>query len=164
MMYRLAYRNFGDHESLVVNHTVSAGASIGIRWYELRNPQGAPEVHQQGTYAPNSLYRWMGSAAMDKMGNMLIGYSAASKQTYPSIRYAGRRVTDPPNVMSLEVKAIAGRGSQGETLDRWGDYSSISLDPSDDCTFWFTTQYLGQTGTFNWRTRIFSVRFKECGT
>ncbi len=162
MMYRLAYRNFGDHESLVVNHTVAHGTSIGVRWYELRHPQGTPEVHQQGTYAPSSAYRWMGSVALDKNGNMILGYSTASSKSFPSIRYAGRRASDPPDVLSKERIAIAGRGSQTVSLDRWGDYSSINIDPADDCTFWFTTQYLGDTGQFNWHTRIFSVRFNEC--
>ncbi len=162
MMYRLAYRNFGDHESLVVNHTVKHGTSVGVRWYELRNPRGTPEVHQQGTYAPSAAYRWMGSAAMDKNGNMLLGYSAASTRSFPSIRYAGRRAADPPNVLSAEHIAKSGKGSQTATLDRWGDYSSISVDPSDDCTFWFTTQYLADTGQFNWHTRVFSVKFNDC--
>src|SRR6266480_397733 len=162
MMYRLAYRNFGDHESLVVNHTVKHGTSVGVRWYELRNPRGTPEVHQQGTYAPSAAYRWMGSAAMDKNGNMLLGYSAASTRSFPSIRYAGRRAADPPNVLSAEHIAKSGKGSQTATLDRWGDYSSISVDPSDDCTFWFTTQYLADTGQFNWQTRVFSVKFNDC--
>ena len=163
MMYRLAYRNFGDHESLVVNHTIQTSKSAGLRWYELRNPQGTPEVHQQGTFAPDSLYRWMGSVAMDKVGNMLAGYSVASAKAFPSIRYAGRRAGDPLGLMSIEMNAVLGKGSQSATLDRWGDYSSISLDPSDDCTFWFTTQYLGETGTFNWHTRIMSVKFNNCG-
>jgi len=135
---------------------------VGVRWYELRNPQSVPELHQQGTYAPNPMYRWMGSVAMDKKGNMLIGYSVASGKSFPSIRYAGRSASDPPNTMSIERVVTPGRGSQTATLDRWGDYSSISVDPSDDCTFWFTTQYLAETGQFNWHTKVFSVKFNNC--
>src|SRR5260370_42160753 len=78
LMYRLSYRNFGDHESLLVNHSVTAGSSVGVRWYELRNPNGTPTVYQQGTYAPDSSYRWMGSLAMDRTGNIAVGYSVSS--------------------------------------------------------------------------------------
>src|SRR5437868_2218035 len=92
LMYRLAYRNFGDHESLVVNHSVTAGSGVGVRWYEIRNPNGTPTVYQQGTYAPDSTYRWMGSAAMDKNGDIGLGYSASSTTINPAIRYTGRLV------------------------------------------------------------------------
>ena len=167
MMYRLAYRKFADHESLVVNHTVQSGNSSGVRWYELRDPGGAPAVFQQGTIAPDSAFRWMGSIAMDKMGNILAGYSVSSAQIYPSIRYTGRLATDPPNVMSIEKNAVQGKGSQDPGLDRWGDYSSVSLDPSDDCTLWFTTQYLAaptgsQSKNYHWDTKVLSVKFNNC--
>ena len=95
LMFRLAYRNFGDHESLVLNHTVKAGALEGIRWYEVRSPTAAPVIAQQGTYAPddsltNPLSRWMGSIAMDKQGNIALGFSASGVNDYPSLRYTGR--------------------------------------------------------------------------
>jgi hypothetical protein len=164
LMYRLAYRNFGDHESLVVNHTVDAGGGkAGVRWYELRSPNGTPVVFQQGTYAPDGDERWMGSAAMDQHGNLAIGYSVSSASLFPSIRYAGRLATDPLNLLSQgEASVIDGTGSQDAGLTRWGDYSSLAVDPNDDCTFWYTTEYLTATGSFNWHTRIASFNFPSC--
>jgi hypothetical protein len=166
LMYRLAYRNFGDHESLVVNHSVTAGSSVGIRWYELRNPGGAPVVYQQSTYAPDASYRWMGSAAMDGSGDIGLGYSVSSSTMKPAIRYTGRLATDPLNTLQAESTLIQGTGSQTggwfNPLHRWGDYSSISIDPTDDCTFWYTNEYLSANGSFNWRTRIGSFKFPSC--
>ncbi|MGB2874978.1 MAG: hypothetical protein WBB76_05810 [Gaiellaceae bacterium] len=162
LMYRLEYRNFGDHESLVVNHSVTAGTSVGIRWYELRNPGGTPQVYQASTYAPDSTYRWMGSAAMDGSGDIALGYSASSSLTRPSIRYTGRLAGDPLNTLGAEATMLTGTGSQTGGLHRWGDYSSISVDPSDDCTFWYTNEYLRSNGSFNWHTRIGSFKFAGC--
>ena len=142
LMYRLAYRNFGDHESLVVNHSVTASASVGVRWYEIRNPGGTPTVYQQSTYAPDATYRWMGSIAMDASGDIAMGYSASSGSLRPSIRYTGRLATDPLNTMQAEATLITGTGVQTGALHRWGDYSSMSVDPVDDCTFWYTNEYL----------------------
>jgi hypothetical protein len=170
LMYRLAYRNFGDHESMVVNQSVTAGTSTGIRWYELRNPSGStmaagtPIVYQQGTYAPDSAYRWMGSIAMDKAGDIAVGYSVSSSSTYPSIRYTGRVPTDTLNTMEAETSVKAGSGSQLQNLSRWGDYSAMSVDPVDGCTFWYTNEYLKGSGTFNWSTWITSFRFPNCGS
>jgi len=166
-MYRLAYRNFGDHEALVVNHSVKVSGNnqnqvVGVRWYELRNPNGTPQVFQQGTYSPDSNSRWMGSVAMDKQGNMAMGYSVSSSSVFPSLRYTGRLATDPVNTMQAESPIYDGTGSQTGGLSRWGDYSAIAVDPSDDCTFWFTTEYLKTTGSFNWSTRISSVKFPGC--
>jgi hypothetical protein len=163
LMYRLAYRNFGDHESLVANDSVTVGSSVGIRWYELRNPGGTPFVYQQSTYAPDSNYRWMGSMAMDGSGDIALGYSVSSATMRPAIRYTGRLASDPLNTMGSETTLTSGVGSQTGTLHRWGDYSSMSVDPSDDCTFWYTTEYLTVNGTFNWHTRIGSFRFPGCG-
>jgi hypothetical protein len=163
-MYRLAYRNFGTYESLVVNHSVAAGTSVGVRWYELRSPGTAPTVFQQGTYAPDSNFRWMGSIAMDKAGNMALGYSVSSSAMHPAIRYTGRTPNDALGTMESEASIIEGAGSQLKNLNRWGDYSSISIDPVDDCTFWYTTEYLKFSGTFNWSTRIASFKFPSCGT
>ena len=164
LMYRLAYRNFGSHESLVVNHSVTAGNSVGVRWYELQNPNTNPTVYQQGTYAPDTDYRWMGSIAMDSVGNIAVGYSASSSTINPAIRYTGRTPTDPLGTLQAESTIINGTGSQLSNLNRWGDYSSISVDPGDDCTFWYTTEYLKADGTFNWNTRIASFKFPSCGT
>jgi hypothetical protein len=162
LMYRLAYRNFGDHESLVVNHSVAAGSSVGVRWYELRNPGGTPQVYQQSTYAPDSNYRWMGSAAMDASGDLALGYSVSSTSVRPSIRYTGRLASDPLNTLQAEATMFSGSGSQTGGLHRWGDYSSMSVDPSDDCTFWYTTEYLANNGSFNWHTRIGTFKFPSC--
>ena len=161
LMYRLAYRNFGDHQSLVVTHSVTAGTSTGLRWYELRATGGDPAFFQAGTFAPDSAYRWMGSIAMDKVGDMALGYSASSSTDFPSIRYTGRVPTDALGTMSAEVVAIGGAGSQSG-LSRWGDYSTMALDPVDDCTFYFTSEYLKATGSFNWSTWINSFKFPGC--
>jgi hypothetical protein len=163
IMYRLAYRNFGDHEALVANHSVTAGSSVGIRWYELRNPNGTPAVYQQGTYVPDSNYRWMGSIAMDQAGDIALGYSVSSSAIHPAIRYTSRVPTDPLGTLQAEVSVIEGTGSQTGGLNRWGDYSSMSVDPVDDCTFWYTTEYLPVNGSFNWHTRIASFKFPSCG-
>jgi hypothetical protein len=170
LMYRLAYRNFAlaspPHESLVVNHSVNAGSgNSGIRWYELRDPGGTPTVYQQSTFAPDSDSRWMGSIAMDRVGDMLVGYSVSSISIHPGIRYTGRAVTDPLSTMQIESSFIfAGGGSQITSLNRWGDYSSMAIDPVDDCTFWYTQEYLKNDGTFNWSTRVSSASFPNCRT
>ena len=165
LMYRLAYRNFGDHESLVVDHSVTAGTSVGVRWYELRNPGGTPAVYQQGTYAPDGNYRWMGSAAMDHAGNIGLGYSISGTGMSPGIRYTGRLAGDPLGLMTQgEGVMVNGGGSQLATLARWGDYSSLSVDPADDCTLWYTAEYLASSGTFNWHTRIASFTLPGCST
>ncbi len=167
LMYRLAYRNFGTHESLVVNHAVAVGTSrknpyTGVRWYELRNPNGAVTVHQQGTYAPDTNFRWMGSAAMDKVGNLAIGFSISSSTVRPGIRFAARSATDPLGTLGSETTIQNGIGSQTQTLARWGDYSTLSVDPVDGCTMWFTTEYLKTNGTWNWSTRIGSFKLQGC--
>lgn len=163
LMYRLAYRNFGDYESLVMNHSVYTGVgNTGIRWYELRNPSTTPTLYQQGTFAPDSNFRWMGSIAMDKMGNIALGYSVSSSSMNPAIRYTGRVPSDTLGTMESETSIIEGAGSQTNGLNRWGDYSSISVDPVDDCTFWYTNEYLDTYGSFNWSTRIASFKFSSC--
>ncbi|MGZ4789164.1 MAG: hypothetical protein ACXVZX_11660, partial [Terriglobales bacterium] len=164
LMYRLAYRNFGTHESLVVNHSVVAGSGGGVRWYEIQNPSGTPVVAQQSTFAPDSNYRWMGSVAMDQAGDLALGYSVASSTVSPSIRFAGRVPTDPASTLEAEVSVVSGSGSQTGSLSRWGDYSAMQVDPVDDCTFWFTEQYMKTTGSFNWNTRIANFKFPGCGT
>ncbi|HLY62998.1 MAG TPA: VCBS domain-containing protein [Terriglobia bacterium] len=164
LMYRFAYRNFGDHESLVVNHSVTAGSSVGVRWYEIRTPNSTPTIFQQGTFAPDSKYRWMGSIAMDHSGDIAVGYSESSSSINPAIFYTGRVPSDASGTMESENLIYAGPGSQsGGNLSRWGDYSSMSVDPTDDCTFWYTNEYLPYTGSFNWNTRIASFKFPTCG-
>ncbi len=166
-MNRLAYRNFGDHESLVVNHSVTAGSSVGVRWYELR-PDASHNlsVFQQGTYAPDSSYRWMGSIAQDQAGDMALGFSVSSSSLHPEIHYTGRLAGDAAGQMTQgEGTIINGAGSQtgSRGLTRWGDYSSMSIDPSDDCTFFYTQEYIPADGEFNWNTRIGSFKFPNCG-
>jgi hypothetical protein len=177
LMYRLAYRNFGTHESLVVNHTVVANSTtgqMGPRWYEVRNPGGTPTIFQQSTFGPSGptdlLYRWMGSIAMDHSGNMAIGYSTSSSTSFPSIAWAGRLVGDPVNTLGQgEAQMFAGSGPQhGELFapqfGRWGDYSDMTVDPADDCTFWYTNEYYAQidAATGNWHSRVGNFKFPQC--
>jgi hypothetical protein len=167
-MHRMAYRNFGGHDTLLINHSVDVGADrAGVRWYELRSTPGAGNfgVYQQGTFAPaDGLHRWMGSMAMDGEGNIAIGYSTSSSTQFPSIHYAGRLVTDPPGTLGQgEALMHMGTGSQTGTSNRWGDYSGMVIDPSDDCTFWYTTEYYQTTSAFNWRTKVGKFAFPECG-
>ncbi|HEV2202617.1 MAG TPA: Ig-like domain repeat protein [Bryobacteraceae bacterium] len=162
LMYRLAYRNFGDHESIVANHTVSAGANTGVRWYEVRNPGGTPTVYQQGTFAPDSDSRWMASVAMDQSGNIGVGYSVSSTSTHPSIRYSGWEVGNPLGILQAETHLVDGGGSQ-TGANRWGDYSAMQVDPADDCTFWYTQEYEAVTQSTDWNTRIGSFKFPSCG-
>ena len=165
LMFRLAYRNFGDHESVVGNYTVSSGSVAGIRWFELRNVTNGPvSKFQESTFQPDSTWRWMGSAAMDGDGNLAVGYSASSASIFPQIRYAGRLASDPANTLAQgEGTLFAGTGSQTGTSSRWGDYSDLTVDPVDDCTFWYTNEYYSTTTSFNWRTRIASFKFPGCG-
>jgi len=166
LMYRLAYRNRSGTESLVVNHSVQLGKgrrkTVGVRWYEVGSPNGTPSIVQQSTYSPDSTFRWMGSIAMDKQGNMALGYSASSSSIFPAIRYTGRLATDAPSTMQSENSIISGGGSQTGALNRWGDYSAMTVDPVDDCTFWYTTEYLKASGSFNWSTRIANFKFPGC--
>jgi hypothetical protein len=167
LMYRLAYRNRAGVESLLVNHSVTVGSKrtgiTSVRWYEIRTPNGTPAVFQQGTLGTSdSIHRWMGSIAMDKAGDIALGYSASSSSVAPSIRYTGRLATDALGTMQTENIIQAGIGSQTGTLHRWGDYSAMTVDPVDDCTFWFTSEYLRSSGSFNWNTRIASFKFPGC--
>ncbi len=153
LMYRLAYQNFGTYESLVVNHSVNTGSgNTGVRWYEIRSPGSAPSVYQEGTYAPDAAYRWMGSIAQDNAGNMAVGYSVSSGSMNPGIRFTGRLWGDPLGTLEAEQTIISGTGSQ-TNYSRWGDYSSMAVDPTDGCTFWYTTEYLETTGYY-WSTQI----------
>jgi hypothetical protein len=161
LMYRLAYRNFpSGPETIVATHSVGNTIS-GIRWYEIRNPGGTPYIWQQGTFAPDSNFRWDGSIAMDQMGDIAVGYSISGTNMNPSIRYTGRLASDPLGTMQSEVTILQGSASQTGS-SRWGDYSSISIDPMDDCTFWYTNQYILSNN--NWQTRIANFQFTGCGT
>ena len=161
VMFRLAYRNFGDHESLVVNHTVAGGALAGVRWYEIRNP-ASPFVYQQSTLIDPSVNYWMGSVAMDRAGNMALGFSASSQNLFPSVYVAGRPSTAPVGAMYGPLVLVNGSGVQINSYRRWGDYSSMTVDPTDDCTFWYTQEYYATTGSLNWSTRIGSFKFDSC--
>jgi len=161
LMHRLDYRNFGDHEAMVVNHSVIVGSSVGVRWYEVRNPSTTPTVFQQGTFAPDATFRWMGSAAINRAGSIAVGYSASSGAVFPSVRFTGRLASDPLGTMQPESVMFAGTGSQTDS-QRWGDYTGLSVDPADDCTFWYTNEYLVNNGSFNWHTRIGSFTVPSC--
>ena len=162
VMFRLAYRNFGDHESLVVNHTISGGDLSGVRWYEIRNPGGAASVYQQGTVVDPDTDFWLGSIAMDKAGDIALGFSAMSHRLYSSVYVAGRTAADPLGTMRGPLVLATGGGVQFNSYKRWGDYSSMTVDPKDDCTFWYTQEYYLNTGSFDWATRIGAFKFDNC--
>jgi len=172
VMYRLPYRNFGGNpvqESLVGNVTVMGSNSRpdhgAIRWYEFRNAGSSsttPTVFQASTYDPDSTYRWMGSIAMDKDHNIALGYSKSSLSVIPSIFITGRLNTDPINTLGAESQVQAGTGVQQAGGNRWGDYSAMTVDPVDQCTFYYTNEYLRTNGSFNWSARIASYRFPSC--
>ena len=163
-MFRLAYRNFGDHEALVFNQTIEAAEDqAAVRWYELRKTGDDPwSIFQQNTFAPDENHYWIGSAAMDQAGNMGLVYNVSGTEVYPSIRVAGRLAGDPPNTMVEQATIKAGSGSQTGFVF-WADYSSLTLDPADDCTFWSTATYQPVTSAQQtWATRIASFRFPDC--
>ncbi len=169
-MYRAQYRYFdgsdgnGAHASVVVNTTVDAGSQrAGIHWLELRSADGqsAWSIHQQGTYAPaDARERWMGSIAQDGMRNIALGFSRVSSSEFPSLYYTARELGDAAGAMGSEERCHDGTGVQTASFERWGDYSAMSVDPEDDCTFWFTGEYYETTGPFDFNTRICS--FKVC--
>jgi hypothetical protein len=164
LMWRLQYRNFGAHETLVGNMVVDVGGTDhgGIRWFELRKTGASWTLFQEGTHVPDIHHRWMGSIATDQAGNIALGYSVSSSTLFPSIRYATRAASDPPGTLQAEVTLMPGGGSQtGST--RWGDYSSMNVDPVDDCTFWYTNEYYAATASVNWRTRIGTFKMPDCG-
>jgi hypothetical protein len=165
LMFRLAYRNFSDHQTWLVSHSVTAGSSVGMRWYEFRAPENSTSlsVYQQGTFAPDSNYRWMGSIAMDQSQDIALGYSVSSSSVYPSISYTGRVSTDALGTMETEASIVSGSGSQPDTSNRWGDYSAMVIDAADDCTFWYSQEYYTVTATFDWSTRLASLKFPGCG-
>jgi len=168
--YRFAWRNFGDYDSMIASQSVEAAPGVaGMRWYELRRVGGTYSVSQQGTYAPgDGVHRWMGSAAQDWQGNIALGYSVVNGvDVFPGIRYTGRLRDDPLGQMTLgEGTIIDGTGVQRTTNSRWGDYTSLNVDPTDDCTFWYVNEYYTLDGqlssTAGWQTRIASFKLPGC--
>ncbi|MDH4334612.1 MAG: PKD domain-containing protein [Chloroflexota bacterium] len=165
LMYRLAYRNFGDHQALVVNHTVDAGADkAGVRWYELRNGGAGWGVAQQSTFSPDDANRWVASAAMNGAGDIAIAYSVSSGSVSPSIRAAGRATSDPANTLGSVITLKAGSGYQTHSSGRWGDYSMLAVDPLDDCTFWYAGEYTAGVSSAGWHTFIGSFTISSCSS
>jgi len=160
LMNRVTYRNFGDHEAFLIVHSADVEGTVGVRWYELRpDSAGGLAAFQQGTFAPDTHHRWMGSGAMDRQGNIALGYSVSSAQLYPSIRYVGRLAGDPKNMMTLSEGSLF-EGSLAQVgTSRWGDYSAMQVDPIDECTFWYTTEHAGWNG---YGTRIGAFRLPGC--
>ena len=161
LMNRLQYRRMGSDDVLVASHTVNAGSNqAGVRWYEIHKPDGGNLTLVQGdTFAPaDGVSRWMGSAAMNAGGDIALGYSASGSSLYPSIRYTGRLFGDPLNTMTLGEGTIAAGGGSQTGYSRWGDYSSMSVDPGDDTTFWYTQEYYGGTSSYSWQTRVGSFK------
>lgn len=161
MMFRLQYRRFPTHETMLCNYVVDVNGAdhAGIRWYELRKETAGWYIYQQGTYAPDSHNRWNASMSMDKDGNIGMAYSVSSSTVYPSLRFTGQTKGAPLGVMDLaEQLIVAGGGSQSGT-NRFGDYATMGVDPTDDMTFWFNSEYIPDGG--QWRTRIATFRFDE---
>jgi len=175
LMLRLQYFNRGGTETLTTVQTVNAGIipppgvaptvaeyQAGTRWYVLQktSPAGPWSVQDQGTYAPDTTERWMGSSVVDNAGNLAVGYSTSSLSVFPSIAYAGRLLGDPPGMLAQgEATMFAGTGVQQLTNNRWGDYTAMCLDPADDATFWYTNMYYNPTGQFLWKTKIGAFKF-----
>jgi len=165
LMYRLPYRNYGDHEAMVACHSIrpsKGSAQSAARWYEIRNPNSSPTVFQQGSAQHTSISAWMGSIAMDKVGDIAMGVSGSSSAQKPLIAYVGRVPGDPAGAMESPKIVVSGGGVQTNSFNRWGDYSSMAIDPSDDCTFWYTQEYYKSTGSFNFSTHMNSFKFTTC--
>ena len=166
-MWRFMYRNLKDHESLVGNFTVDVTGApphqAGIRWFELRKTgAGDWTLFQEGTHAPDAAHRWMGSIAMDANGNIALGYSVSSTSVNPSLRYATRLAGAALGTLETEEVLIDGAGVQTNGFNRWGDYSAMTVDPSDDCTFWYTGEYYATTSAAGWSTRIGAFKIPTC--
>jgi hypothetical protein len=176
-MFRFAYRNLGT-QAAPIERLVVAGPSTGsasapahgaVEWFEFENPTPGssttqPAIRQTGTYDPDTSYRWLPSTSMDKDGNIAMGYSKSSTSVKPGIYITGRLAPDPLNTMGPEIEMKAGEGVQigASAGNRWGDYSAMSVDPIDQCTFYYTNEYLKTNGAFNWSTRIASFKFPSC--
>jgi hypothetical protein len=168
--FRLAFRNFKTYETMVTNQSVEAAPGVaGVRWYEIRRTGSTYSLYQQGTFAPgDGVHRWMGSIAMNKKGGMGLGYSVVNGTTvYPGIRYTGRLAGDTLGDMTLgEGTVINGTGVQTTANSRWGDYTDMTVDPVDDCTFWYVNEYYTAAGQASsaagWQTRIASFKLPGC--
>jgi hypothetical protein len=164
LMARVVYRRVNGAESIVAVHSVNTEAAAGgVRWYEFRvAADRSLALHQQGTYAPDGFYRWMASPAIDRFGNIGIGYSFGGTPHFAGQRFAGRVPTDPPGVLSLR-EAILVEGADAQTnTNRWQDYSQTAIDPSDDCTVWYVGDYYKKDAT-NYSTRIGALQMPGCG-
>ena len=170
-MHRLAYRNNGTQAS-PQESLLASGPSDGsdsnhgsVEWFEFRNAGSSsttPTLFQSGHYDIDTNYRWLPSIAMDKDGNIALGYSKSSTSVFPGIYVTGRLAGDPAGTMGAETEMQAGIGVQLGAGNRWGDYSSMTLDPIDQCTFYYTNEYLKTNGGFNWSTRITAYKFASC--
>jgi hypothetical protein len=163
LMQRLVYRNLGNYESIVALHSVNTSAGGGgVRWYEFRLDKNRDVIlHQQSTYAPDSLYRWMGSIGTDRKGNIAMGYSFGGTPHFAGQRFAGRLASDPLGQLTFqETVLVEGQAPQTNTL-RWEDYATIAMDPTDDCTFWYVGDYLKE-GAPGYTTKIGSFRLPGC--
>lgn len=163
LMYRIQYRDFGTYQVMVTAQTVDVDGTdhAGVHWRELRNTGTGWFENQAGTYAPDAHHRWMPSAAMDSAGNICVAYSVASSSMYPSAAYACREASDPPGQLGNEVIYKVGTGYQSGG-NRWGDYSSLSVDPTDQCTFWTAQEYGRVSGSFQWSTYVASFKMANC--
>lgn len=167
LMYRLAYRELDHHKSLVLNYTVDVGnlapkPHVGVRWFELQKTAGPWSIHQHGDYAPDANDRWIGSIAQDRKGNIALGYNVSGSTPYPSIAFAGRLAHYPLGTLSKETTIKAGSGSQTGYIF-WGDYSQLTIDPIDDCTFWYVNTYQPSTSANQgWATHITAFRSDTC--
>ena len=169
-IWRLAYRKMQDYESMVTNQSIESSPGIGgTRWYEIQRIDGVYSIRQQGTIDPgDGIHRWMASIAQDKKGNMAVGYSVVNgTNVYPGIRYTGRLATDALGTMPQgEAVVVNGTGVQTTTNSRWGDYTSMNIDPVDNCTFWYVNEYYTAEGQASspagWQTRIASFKFPDC--
>ncbi|SHH02335.1 hypothetical protein [Massilia sp. CF038] len=160
---RLAPRIIYDGRSLLLNHSVLlAHGQIGLRWYEIRDALGAPQVYQQGTQGTDGDNRWMGSIGIDKMGNIALGYAVASAATAATIRYTGRLHSDPPGRMQGEQTVVNGSGVQSTRVGLSQPAGMLALDPTDGCTFWYTQQYIQSSSASAWQSRVVSFKFRQC--
>ncbi len=166
LMYRLARFDDGTNQHFLVTHSVNDTAAVAARWYEFRAPSGTTSLslYQSGNTPDDSEYRWMGSVAYDKAGDIALGYSRSSAAAgdYPSIYYSGQTAGDPLGTTETEALIKQGGGSQVNTAERWGDYSSMALDGTDFCTFWYAQEYYPATGSFAWATWLASLKFPSC--
>jgi len=166
LMFRAQYRNFGNEQTIVACHTVDVDGNdhAGIRWYELTNTGSGWSLRQSGTYAPDATNRWMGSIAMNGNHEIALAYAVAGSNTYTGLRFAGQSAAEHANASGVldipETVIVNGQGAQTNT-NRWGDYFQLSVDPTDDRTFWFTGQYVSSSTSL--QTRNCEFRFQDEG-